>query len=71
MQNIIDCLGTQEIKRIRIGIGEPEDVNDIDFVLSKPTQEERELIDEAIKDVVEALKEILKSDFVRAMNRFN
>ena len=71
MQNIIDCLGTDQIKRIRIGIGEPEDVNDIDFVLSKPIKEEREVIDMAINNAVEALKEILKSDFVRAMNKFN
>ena len=33
MQNIIDCLSTEQIKRIRIGIGEPGDNNDIDFVL--------------------------------------
>ena len=71
MQNIIDCLGTDQIKRIRIGIGEPEGDDDIDFVLSKPIKEERELIDEAINDAIGALKEILKSDFARAMNRFN
>ena len=71
MQNIIDCLGTDQIKRIRIGIGEPKGDDDIDFVLSKPIKEERELIDEAINDAIGALKEILKSDFARAMNRFN
>lgn len=72
MQNIIEQLGSEEIKRIRVGIGEPMENDNIDYVLSKPTKEERELIDEAIKDAVEALKEILKSgDFVRAMNKFN
>ena len=71
MQNIIDMLGTDQIKRIRIGIGEPEDNDNIDFVLSKPIKEEQELIDVAIKDAVEALKETLKSDFERAMNKFN
>ena len=71
MQNIIDCLGTDQIKRIRIGIGEPEDNDNIDFVLSKPIKEERVLIDEAIKDAVEALKETLKSNFDRAMTKFN
>ena len=53
------------------GIGEPEDTNDIDFVLSKPLKEEKPLIDEAIKNAVEALKETLKSDFDRAMSKFN
>ena len=71
MQNIIDCLGTDQIKRIRIGIGEPLEHDNIDYVLSKPIKEERELIDEAINNAVNALKECLKSSFERAMNRFN
>ena len=71
MQNIIDNLGTENIKRIRIGIGEPMENDTIDYVLSKHINEERELIDVAIKDAVEALKEILKSSFERAMNKFN
>ena len=71
MQNIIDLMGTQDIKRIRIGIGEPGDHDNIDYVLSKPIKEEREIIDVAIKNAVEALKETLKSNFDRAMTRFN
>ena len=71
MQNIIECLSTEKIKRIRIGIGEPLENDTIDYVLSKPIKEEREQLDVAIKDAVEALKEILKSDFARAMNKFN
>ena len=71
MQNIIDLMGTQDIKRIRIGIGEPGENDNIDYVLSKPIKEEREIIDVAIKNAVEALKETLKSNFDRAMTRFN
>ena len=72
MQNIIDNLGTDQIKRIRVGIGEPSEDDTIDYVLSKPIKEERELIEVAIKDAIEALKEIIKSDnFERAMNKFN
>ena len=71
MQNIIDNLGTENIKRLRVGIGEPEEHDNIDFVLSKPIKEERELLEVAIKDSVEALKEIIKSGFERAMNKFN
>lgn len=70
MQNIIDNLSTEEIKRIRIGIGEPE-FDSIDYVLTKPVDEDKEAIQGAIKDAVEALKEILKSGFERAMNKFN
>ena len=71
MQNIIDCLSTENIKRIRIGIGEPGEWDNIDYVLSKPLKEEMPLIEEAIANAVRALKEMLKSDFDRAMNKFN
>ena len=71
MQNIIDCLSTEQIKRIRVGIGEPGEWDNVDFVLSKPLKEEMPLIDAAIENAVEALKEALKSDFDRAMNKFN
>ena len=71
MQNIIDCLSTEQIKRIRIGIGEPGDNDNIDFVLSKPLKDEVPLIEEAIANAVRAVKEMLKSDFDRAMNKYN
>ena len=70
MQNIIDNLGSNIIKRIRIGIGEPT-YDTIDYVLSKPLKDEKPLIDEAIQDAAEALKEILKNNFEKAMQRFN
>ena len=70
MQNIIDNLGTQDIKRIRVGIGEPT-YDTIDYVLSKPTKEERELIDQAIAEASNALKDILKSNFDLAMTKYN
>ena len=71
MQNIIDCLSTDQIKRIRIGIGEPGEWDNVDFVLSKPLKDEKPLIEDAISNAVGALKEMLKSDFDRAMNKYN
>ena len=70
LQNIIDILGTEEFKRIRVGIGEPP-FDAIDYVLSKPLKEELPQIEEAIHDAVEAIKEALRSDFDRAMSKFN
>ena len=70
MQNIIDMLGTEEIKRIRIGIGEPE-YDSVDYVLSRPSKDEQVLLDQAINNAVEALKETLKTSFDRAMSKFN
>ena len=70
MQNIIELLGSEDIKRIRIGIGEPT-YDTIDYVLSKPLKDERPLIDEAINNAAEALKDILKMNFDKAMTKYN
>ena len=70
IQNIIEQLGTDKIKRIRVGIGEPID-NAIDYVLGKPTKEEEPLINDAVIRSVEAIKEALKSSFEKAMTKYN
>ena len=70
MQNIIEHLGTENIKRIRIGIGEPT-YDTIDYVLSKPTKDEKPVVEEAINEAVEAIKTYLKNNFEVAMNKFN
>ena len=70
MQNIIEQLGTEKIKRIRVGIGEPED-DSVDYVLSKPLKEEKELIGKAIEKAKDALVMYLKKDFDAAMNAYN
>ena len=71
MQNIIDCLSSDQIKRIRVGIGEPGEWDTIDYVLSKPLKDDKPLIEEAIENAVRGVKEYLKSDFDRAMNKYN
>ena len=70
MQNIIEHLATDNLKRIRVGIGEPQ-YDTIDYVLSKPSKEELPQIEEAIKEAAEALKVIFKENFDIAMSRFN
>ena len=70
MQNIIDNLGTEEIKRIRIGIGEPQ-FDSIDWVLGKPQGEDKIKIDEAIERATKAIREFLIHDFQNAMSKYN
>lgn len=70
MQNIIDLLHTDKIKRIRIGIGEPTFAC-VDYVLGKPNEDDKILIDQAQDKAVEALKETIRSDFQHAMSKFN
>ena len=70
MGNIIDLLKTQNIKRIRIGIGKSP-IPVVDYVLGKPTLEEKEEIDKAIVKACDALEEIVRNGFDKAMNKFN
>lgn len=70
--NIIDCLKTDKIKRIRIGTGEPGYRNVVDYVLGVPSKEQKEKIDMALDEALLALKYALAShDFNKAMSRFS
>jgi len=70
IQNIIDNLGSDKFKRLRIGIGEPK-FNTIDFVLSKPSKEEQKNIDVAFKKSKDAILDYLKNGFHHAMSKYN
>ncbi len=70
MKSIIQRMGTQNIKRIRVGIGEPT-YNSIDYVLGRPTGESAEKLDEATALAAKALREIAINGFDKAMNLFN
>lgn len=70
MQNIIELIGTQDIKRIRVGIGKPV-FNSVDWVLGKPTGEEKAMLEQAVIKGKDALKDILDYDFLHAMSKFN
>jgi len=70
MENIIDNLGSDKIKRIRIGIGEPS-FNGVDHVLTKPLKDEQPLIDAAIERARDAITEYLKTNFEKAMSKYN
>lgn len=70
--NIIDLLGTDKIKRIRIGTGEPGYRNIVDYVLGVPSSEEQEKIDAALDEALLALKYALAThNFEKAMSKFS
>ena len=67
--NIIDNLGTTEFKRIRIGTGEPKTkAETVDYVLGKPSKEDRELINKAEDEAIEFLHLMIKFGFQRALS---
>lgn len=69
MKNIIDLLHTDEINRIRVGIGKANK-EVVDYVLTKPSKEDLELILEAQNRASEAISCFIKFDFQRAKAKF-
>ena len=71
LKSIINCLGTQEFKRIRIGVGEPK--NDVvDYVLGKPQGEDKEKIEEIYDRAVKAIENYIKEgNFNKTASLFN
>ncbi|MBP9819104.1 MAG: aminoacyl-tRNA hydrolase [Candidatus Pacebacteria bacterium] len=55
--SIIETLGTQEIKRIKVGIGRHPNMDAADWVLSKFTKEEKEQLEEVFMEVEKKLLE--------------
>jgi len=72
MQDIIDVLGTDEVPRIRIGIGNGFGRGrQADYVLSPFLDSELESIGQAIQRAEDASLLFIREGIVAAMNRFN
>lgn len=70
IKSIINYLGTEKFKRLRIGIGKFQ-YNIIDYVLTKPSKEDQEKINTAYNNGIDALKLYLKESFEKAMSFYN
>ncbi len=70
VQSIIAALGSREFPRIRVGIGRP-DGDEVSYVLSDFTPEEKGVVKEAVATVSDALYSILSEDIVAAMDKYN
>ncbi len=70
MASVIEALGTEEVPRVRIGIGRPTG-DAADYVLSRFAPEERPRIREAIERAADAVEVVLREGIQRAMERFN
>lgn len=70
MKNIIYHLKSDEIPRVRFGIGEPS--GDLaDYVLSNFSKEETKILIDTAKNVPDIIELIVKRDIVNAMNKYN
>jgi len=72
IKNIILHAGTQNFKRVKIGVGEkPKSWDLADYVLSTFPKEDRVHVEEALDHTVDAVKMILADETEAAMNKYN
>jgi peptidyl-tRNA hydrolase, PTH1 family len=71
LESIIVQFGTEEIPRLRIGIGDAPREGSVDYVLSRFLDEEKPIVRAAIDRAVEAVKCAIDNGLVSAMNIFN
>ena len=72
MKSIIKMLGTEELSRIRVGIGRPEHNGDeINYVIVAIPEEEIPKLNEGVENAKEAVIEVLKNGIDSAMNKLN
>ncbi len=72
LKNIIQHLGTQDFCRVKIGVGEkPKGMDLADYVLGHFSKEDKVIMEDAVKNVVDAVTKIVTEDVDAAMNEYN
>ena len=72
LRSIIDCLGTQEFIRLRIGIQLEHPIsNTKNFVLENFSKKEFETVEKILETSADAVRSIISEGTEKAMGRFN
>lgn len=71
LKNIELHIGTNQYKRLKIGISNRKDMDTKNYVLGKFHKEELEQLDQVSIKVVEILDDYFKKDFSTLMNEYN
>ena len=71
IKNITLHLGTEDFKRLKIGISNNKEIDTKDYVLGGFSKEEKEILDNLKEEISNLLKDYIKMDFDRLMNKYN
>lgn len=72
IKSIISHTGTQNFKRVRVGVGEkPARMDLADYVLGHFSKEDVPFMEDAFKDAADAVSIIISQDINAAMNKYN
>ncbi len=70
--SIIESLKTEEIPRLKIGIGRPDKELELEeYVLGRFSSEERRIIEEAVDKATEAIEVMIKRGIDKVMREYN
>ena len=71
LSDIVGSLGTDEVSRLRIGIGHSGEEDTVGFVLGKPSEVERDPLAESVARACDAVLCWIRYDIETSMNRYN
>lgn len=71
IQSIMENLNSEEINRIRIGIGRPLDLPVTEYVLREFSSDQQKRVEETFEIIDQVVIEIIKNGVESAMNKFN
>jgi PTH1 family peptidyl-tRNA hydrolase len=71
LASISEWLASRDFARVRIGIGHPENIDVVGWVLGQFDPIEEKIIDEAVAKAADALETWVKDGIVKAMNEYN
>lgn len=72
LRDIINQLGGRDFHRLRIGVGHPGNKDDVvDYVLRRPSQHDRTLIDDAVYKALDVMDELANGLHEQAMHKLH
>lgn len=71
LRNIELQVGTQEYKRLKIGISNNKTIETADYVLGKFNQEEQKILDMQMEQILNLLDDYLQYSFLDLMSKYN
>ena len=72
LKSIIEKIGSRDFWRLRVGIGKPQDREQmVSYVLGKPSQEDRKKIDASILKIISEKNDLISGNFSKLMNHNN
>ena len=71
MRSVLACLNSEDVPRIRIGVGDKRKGDLKDYVLDKPGKEDQETLDAAFDAAADAVLLILDGQMAAAQGKYN